>query len=92
MFYSRDEFGSELFQKHDRIDRVVTLATRIAEVLFEAARPVLLNGIEDVIIRPDLRDRAIFLSLAPMPDVNRRPAELWRKFEIVRPTYPRRPP
>ena len=30
------------------------------EVLFEAARPILLNGIEDVISRPDLGDRAIF--------------------------------
>ena len=29
------------------------------EVLFAAARPVILNGIEDVITRPDLADRAI---------------------------------
>jgi hypothetical protein len=29
------------------------------EVLFQAARPVVLNGIEDVIDRPDLTDRAI---------------------------------
>jgi hypothetical protein len=33
------------------------------EVLFQAARPILLNGIEDVIGRPDLADRAIFLTL-----------------------------
>ena len=33
------------------------------EVLFEAARPVVLNGIEEVITRPDLADRAIFLTL-----------------------------
>jgi hypothetical protein len=30
------------------------------EVLFEAARPILLNGIEEVVSRPDLGDRAIF--------------------------------
>jgi len=31
------------------------------EVLFQAARPIVFNGIEDVISRPDLADRAIFL-------------------------------
>jgi hypothetical protein len=33
------------------------------EALFEAARPTILNGIEDVIARADLADRGIFLSL-----------------------------
>src|SRR5262245_54877013 len=56
------------------------------EVLFEAARPILLNGIEDVISRPDLGDRAIFLTLAPIGEAQRRPEnELWREFEIARP-------
>src|SRR5262249_19745128 len=56
------------------------------EVLFQAARPILLNGIEEVISRPDLGDRAIFLTLAPIGEVQRRPEnELWREFEIVRP-------
>src|SRR5262249_55630653 len=36
------------------------------EVLFQAARPTLLNGIEDIIGRPDLADRAIFLTLGPI--------------------------
>src|ERR1700730_9116596 len=39
------------------------LYTDDEEILFEASRPILLNGIEDVISRPDLGDRAIFLSL-----------------------------
>ena len=30
------------------------------EILFAAARPVILNGIEDVITRPDLADRALY--------------------------------
>jgi hypothetical protein len=34
------------------------------EVLFQAARPLLVNGIEDVISRADLADRGIFLTLA----------------------------
>jgi hypothetical protein len=56
------------------------------EVLFEASRPILLNGIEDVISRADLGDRAIVLTLAPIADADRRPeADLWRQFEIARP-------
>jgi hypothetical protein len=56
------------------------------EVLFQAARPILLNSIEDVISRPDLADRAIFLTLAPIAEKERRPeAALWEKFEEARP-------
>ena len=55
-------------------------------MLFEAARPILLNGIEEVISRPDLGDRAIFLTLAPIGEALRRPEnELWREFEIAWP-------
>jgi hypothetical protein len=62
------------------------LCTDDEEVLFQAARPVLLNGIEEVISRPDLGDRAIFLTLPPIGDAQRRPeTELWRDFEIARP-------
>ena len=62
------------------------LYTDDEEALFEASRPILLNGIEDVISRPDLGDRAIFLNLAPIADGNRRPEdEIWREFEIARP-------
>jgi hypothetical protein len=62
------------------------LYTDDEEALFQAARPILLNGIEDVISRPDLADRAIFLTLPPICDAHRRPeAELWREFEIARP-------
>jgi hypothetical protein len=51
------------------------LYTDNAEVLFEAARPMLLNGIEDVISRPDLADRAIMLTLPRLATHNggRRP-------------------
>ena len=38
----------------------------------EAARPVVLNGIEDIITRPDLADRAILLMLAPIGEHQRR--------------------
>ncbi len=56
------------------------------EVLFDAARPMILNGIEDIITRPDLAGRAVFLTLEPIPDERRRPeAELWAAFETERP-------
>jgi hypothetical protein len=56
------------------------------EVLFKAARPVILNGIEDIVTRPDLADRAVFLTLEPIPEERRRPeAELWAAFEAERP-------
>jgi hypothetical protein len=62
------------------------LYTDDEEVLFDAARPILLNGIEEVINRPDLGDRAIFLTLASIGEMQRRPeSELWREFEIERP-------
>ena len=56
------------------------------EILFEGARPVMLNGIEDVVTRPDLADRAVFLTLEPIPEERRRSeAELWAAFDVERP-------
>ncbi len=56
------------------------------EVLFDAARPVILNGIEDIVIRPDLADRAVFLTLEAIPEERRRPeADLWAEFYAERP-------
>ena len=56
------------------------------EVIFDAMRPVALNGIEDVVTRPDLADRAVFLALDPIPEDKRRPeAELWAEFRAAQP-------
>jgi hypothetical protein len=56
------------------------------EVLFQAVRPILFNGIEDVISRPDLADRAIFLTLTPIDERRRRSErQLWQDFEFARP-------
>src|SRR5213078_4081558 len=55
-------------------------------VVFDAARPVILNGIEDIVTRPDLASRAVFLTLEPILEEHRRPeAELWAAFETERP-------
>src|SRR5690606_26352925 len=56
------------------------------EALFEARRPVLLNGITDVVTEGDLLDRTLGLDLLPIPEERRRPeAELWAAFERPRP-------
>ena len=68
------------------------LYTDDEEMLFEAARPILLNGIEEVVSRPDLGDRAIFLTLAPIAEAQRRSGEraLARVRDRAAP-HPRRP-
>ena len=42
------------------------------EVLFHAIRPILLNGIPDVVVQPDLMSRSILLTLEDIPDNKRR--------------------
>jgi hypothetical protein len=37
------------------------------EVLFASTRPIILNGIDDIVERPDLADRSIVLSLKAIP-------------------------
>ena len=62
------------------------LCTDQEEVLFDACRPVILNGIEDVVSRPDLADRTVFLTLEAIPEERRRSEQqLWTKFESERP-------
>ena len=56
------------------------------EVLFDATRPVILNGIEDIVTRPDLADRAVFLTLEPIQEERRLPEQdLRTAFETERP-------
>jgi hypothetical protein len=55
------------------------------ESLFDAQRPVLINGIEFA-VRPDLADRLIFLTMPPIDDRDRSDeAEFWAQFEVARP-------
>lgn len=56
------------------------------EVIFDAQRPIMLNGIPDLAARPDLGDRAVSVTLAAMRQEDRRPeSELWRDFDTARP-------
>ena len=43
------------------------------------------NGIEDIIGRSNLADRAIFLTLGPIGEQRRSETEFWREFELARP-------
>ena len=55
------------------------------ETLFEATRPIILNGIGDIVNRPDLAQRALFIRLQPIPKNQRRTERLfWKGFETKR--------
>lgn len=61
------------------------LYTDDGEKLFDAQRPILLNGIEDLCTRPDLLDRSLAILLPPIPDSARQPEEqFWERFEAAR--------
>jgi hypothetical protein len=56
------------------------------EMLFSATRAIILNGIPDLVGRPDLADRSIMIQLEPIPESARRPmADLRRELDQKRP-------
>ena len=63
------------------------LYTDSEEVLFDAQRPSILNGIEELASRGDLLDRALILYLPSIPEQKREPeSKFWSDFEAARPT------
>ena len=63
-----------------------TLYSDLDETLFDASRPIILNGIEDIISRPDLAERSLLLTLQPIAeDMRRTEKELFAAFEKQRP-------
>lgn len=63
-----------------------TLYTDRDQELFEAMRPVVLNGITDVATRPDLLDRALIINLRPIERASRREErEVFTELEAARP-------
>jgi phage/plasmid primase-like uncharacterized protein len=65
---------------------VRSLFTDDDEVLFGGARPIVLNGIEDFVTRPDLADRTVAITLEEVDeDRRRRKHELLREFDEARP-------
>ena len=56
------------------------------EMLFDAQRPVILNGIEELATRSDLLDRSLLIHLPTIAPEGRRPeVEFWEAFERARP-------
>jgi hypothetical protein len=62
------------------------LYTDDSETYFEAIKPLILNGIEDVVKRPDLADRAIIFTLPAIPEEEKvDPEILQARFDASRP-------
>jgi phage/plasmid primase-like uncharacterized protein len=62
------------------------LYTNMGETVFDVQRPQILNGIEDFVIRGDLADRALPLTLNPIPNDARRDEKgFWREFQTAAP-------
>ena len=62
------------------------LYTDREEVIFDAMRPVMLNGIADIPARNDLMDRALMVTLPPVLECERRTEkEIWQEFLKARP-------
>ncbi|MBW2154271.1 MAG: hypothetical protein JRH18_21720 [Deltaproteobacteria bacterium] len=56
------------------------------EVIFESARPIILNGINEITNRGDLIDRSIIVQFEPIPEDQRKlESDLWEEFEQARP-------
>jgi hypothetical protein len=56
------------------------------EQIFNAVRPVILNGIDYLTVRADLADRAIVIELPPITQKDRKAEKVfWKKFEKRRP-------
>lgn len=63
------------------------LYTTDEESVLEACKPVIFNGIDDLISRPDLYSRAVVIHLSRIPDEDRKDeTELWKAFEADRGT------
>jgi hypothetical protein len=62
------------------------LHTDDEEVIFDAKRPLILNGIEDFVTRGDLLERALRVAHRPIREEDRRAeSAFWAEFESARP-------
>ncbi len=62
------------------------LYTDNEEVIFDAMRPVILTGIEELATRSDLLDRAVLLTLPTIPEDRRRTeTQFWAAFDTAAP-------
>ena len=63
-----------------------SLFTDDSEKLFNSKRPVIINGIADLLTRHDFTDRSIVINTAPIPQNKRKPEkEIWGPWQKVKP-------
>ena len=68
-------------------DNVSALSRQMSDALCRCstggrAHPIILNGIDDLVTRPDLADRCLFVTCDAIPDDRRRSEiQLWAEFE-----------
>ena len=61
-----------------------TLYENDEETIFDAQRPVILTGIEELATRGDLLDRSILVNLPTIPESRRMPeSEFWAQFDKI---------
>jgi hypothetical protein len=61
------------------------LYTNADEALFDAQRPLIINGIEEIVARGDLIDRAIILYLPDIDEITRRSEDtFWSEFDVAK--------
>ena len=66
--------------------RTRELWTNNDEMIFSFRRPMVINGIEELAVRPDLLDRSILIHIEPITDERRRDEQnFWQDFEDIRP-------
>lgn len=67
-------------------DAYRTLYTDNEETIFALKRPIILNGIEEVVTRGDLLDRSITINLPEIDETQRKPERLyWQEVEQAHP-------
>src|SRR5439155_5252203 len=81
--------GTDLSDQFCRLATGAGLSTRElytddGEIIFEGARPVILTGIESLVVRGDLADRSVVLTL-PRLERTLSDIEFHRAFEDARP-------
>jgi len=54
------------------------------EVIISARRPIIINGITDLVTRPDLLDRALLVTVPPIVE-RKTKADFWHEFEQAQP-------
>ncbi len=63
-----------------------TLYSDNEESIFDYTRPIVINGIDEIVARHDLLDRSLLLTLPVIPEAGRRDeAAFWADFEQARP-------